>query len=90
MKISYSILIREKITDHLKKSGIDYIDDRRGIDFSIFKNISNIEKVIWVDRKQLIHSSMNLFRNVEKYDLLRNLNVRYKNESGIDAGNSSQ
>jgi len=37
MKISYSILIREKITDHLKKSGIDYIDDRRGIYFFLLK-----------------------------------------------------
>jgi len=64
-------IIKDKITAHMKASGIDYIDDRR---------------VIWVERRKFIHSSMNIFRNVDKYDLLRNLNVRYKNESGIDAG----
>jgi len=55
----------------LKESGLEYVDDRR---------------VIWVERKNLIHSSMHLFKDLEKYDILKNLNCRYKGEQGIDAG----
>ena len=40
-----------------------------------------------VERTRFTTSAILEFKNLDKKQLLMNLNVRYKDESGIDAGN---
>ena len=40
-----------------------------------------------IDRAKFIISTLLQFKNLDKTQLFMNLNVRYKDERGIDAGN---